>query len=156
MTSKVADLAHRLRPLVFRLYYLVRRETPQVQLTLTQGSVLSELLNGGPRRMSTLADLERVRMPTMTDVVRRLERLGLVSRRPDPADGRAVLVEVTEVGQRFHRRLIVAREEFLRERLLELDEHDRAAIEAALPALTRLLRHEIQEDKKEELIRDER
>ncbi|KZB84968.1 MarR family winged helix-turn-helix transcriptional regulator [Amycolatopsis regifaucium] len=153
MTTKAADLAHRLRPLVFRLYYLVRRETPQVQLTLTQGSVLSELLNGGPRRMSALAELERVRMPTMTDVVRRLERLGLLSRRPDPADGRAVLVEVTEVGQRFHRQLVVAREEFLRERLIELDESDRAAIEAALPALTRLL----QEDKKkEELIRDER
>lgn len=152
MTAKVADLAHRLRPLVFRLYYLVRRETPQVRLTLTQGSVLSELLNGGPRRMSTLAGLERVRIPTMTDVVRRLERLGLVSRRRDPADGRAVLVEVTEVGQRFHRQLIVAREEFLRERLLELDETDRVAIEAALPAFTRLLH----EDKKEELIRDER
>lgn len=74
---------------------------PQVLLTLTQGSVLSQLLNGGPRRMSTLADLER---------------LGLVSRRRDPVDGRAVLVEVAEVGQRFHRRLIVAREEFLRDR----------------------------------------
>ncbi|WET79607.1 MarR family transcriptional regulator [Amycolatopsis sp. QT-25] len=152
MTTKAADLAHRLRPLVFRLYYLVRRETPQVRLTLTQGSVLSELLNGGPRRMSTLADLERVRLPTMTDVVRRLDRLGLVSRRRDPADGRAVLVEVTEEGRRFHRQLIVAREEFLRERLFELDETDRAAIEAALPALTRLLH----EEKKEELIRDER
>ncbi len=49
-----------------------------------------------------------------------------------------------------------AAEEFLRERLIGLDEPDRAAIEAALPALAKLLRQEIQEDKKEELIRDER
>jgi DNA-binding MarR family transcriptional regulator len=135
----VAELAHRLRPLVFRLYYVVRRETPQVQLTLTQGSVLTELVSRGPRRMSALADLEGVRMPSMTDVVSRLGRLGLVRRAPDPADGRAVLVEVTAQGREFHDELIVAREEFLRERLSLLDDVDRAAIDAALPALHRLL-----------------
>jgi DNA-binding MarR family transcriptional regulator len=135
----VTELAHRLRPLVFRLYYVVRRETPQVQLTLTQGSVLTELVNRGPRRMSALAELEGVRMPSMTDVVSRLGRLGLVSRAPDPADGRAVLVEVTPQGRAFYDELIVAREEFLRERLSLLDDADRAAIDAALPALHRLL-----------------
>ncbi|WP_414936652.1 hypothetical protein [Amycolatopsis sp. cmx-11-51] len=67
MTPRVADLVHRLRP----LYYLVRRRTPQVRLSLTQGS---ELLNGSACSAAV----------------------------------RAVLVEVTEVGQRFHRRLIVA------------------------------------------------
>lgn len=139
MISGVAELAHRLRPLVFRLYYVVRRETPQVAVSLTQGSVLTELIANGPRRMSVLAELEGVRMPSMTDVVRRLERLGLVSRAPDPADGRAVLVEVTEEGRRYIEELIVAREEFLRERLMTLDASDQAAIEAALPALQRLL-----------------
>jgi DNA-binding MarR family transcriptional regulator len=135
----VAELAHRLRPLVFRLYYVVRRETPQVQLTLTQGSVLTELVKRGPRRMSALAELEGVRMPSMTDVVTRLGRLGLVSKAPDPADGRAVLVEVTSQGREFYDELIVLREEFLRARLSLLDDADRAAIDAALPALHRLL-----------------
>jgi DNA-binding MarR family transcriptional regulator len=139
VTSRPHDLAHRLRPLVFRLYHQVRRETPRLPLTLTQGSVLSELVHGGPRRTSTLAELERVRMPSMSDVVHRLERLRLVTRRPDPADGRAVLVEVTEEGRRFYAELIAAREEFLRERLIELDDADREAIEAALPALQKLL-----------------
>ncbi|HEV7981063.1 MarR family winged helix-turn-helix transcriptional regulator [Amycolatopsis sp.] len=139
MISGVAELAHQLRPLVFRLYYVVRRETPQHQLTLTQGSVLKELVTDGPRRMSALAEIEGVRMPSMTDVVSRLERLGLVSRAPDPADRRAVLVAVTPEGRRFYDELVVAREEFLRERLLTLDEGDRAAIEAALPALRKLL-----------------
>ncbi|MEU0529452.1 MarR family winged helix-turn-helix transcriptional regulator [Amycolatopsis tolypomycina] len=152
MTSAITDLAHRLRPLVFRLYQQVRRQTPQLTLTLTQGSVLSELVNGGPRRMSTLAELEQVKLPSMTDVVGRLERLGLATRRPDPADGRAVLVEVTDEGLRFYAELVTAREEFLRERLIAMDETDRAAIEAALPALAKLL----VDTKKEELISDER
>ncbi|WP_328605430.1 MarR family transcriptional regulator [Amycolatopsis sp. NBC_00345] len=155
MTSPIVDLARRLRPVVFRLYYLVRRETPQV-LTLTQGSVLAELVGGGPSRMSRLARLEGVRMPSMTDVVGRLERLGMVSRRPDPDDGRAVLAEATDEGRRFYAELVAAREEQLRERLLGLDDADRAAIEAALPALTKLIRDFHRENPKEELIRDER
>lgn len=139
MNAGVAELAHELRPLVFRLYYMVRRLTPQHQLTLTQGSVLSELVHHGPRRMSVLAELERVRQPSMTDLVRRLERLGLVSRRPDPDDRRAVLIAATEAGTRYVTELIVAREEFLRERLSALDPADRDAIDAALPALRRLI-----------------
>jgi DNA-binding MarR family transcriptional regulator len=155
VTSSITDLAHRLRPVVSRLYYLVRRETPQV-LTLTQGSVLAELVGGGPSRMSRLARLEGVRMPSMTDVVGRLERLGMVSRRPDPDDGRAVLVEATGEGRRFYAEMLAAREEQLRERLLDLDDADRAAIDAALPALTKLIRDFHRENPKEELIRDER
>ncbi|WP_326945364.1 MULTISPECIES: MarR family winged helix-turn-helix transcriptional regulator [unclassified Amycolatopsis] len=152
MTSPIADLAHRLRPLVFRLYHQVRRQTPQLTLTLTQGSVLSELVNGGPRRMSALAEFEKVKLPSMTDVVSRLERLGLATRAPDPADRRAVLVDVTDEGRRFYAEMVTAREEFLRERLIAMDDADRAAIEAALPALAKLLI----DTKKEALISDER
>jgi DNA-binding MarR family transcriptional regulator len=152
VTSPIADLAHRLRPLVFRLYHQVRRQTPQLTLTLTQGSVLSELVNGGPRRMSALAEFEQVKLPSMTDVVSRLERLGLATRAPDPADRRAVLVDVTDEGRRFYAEMVTAREEFLRERLIAMDDADRAAIEAALPALAKLL----VDTKKEELISDER
>ena len=133
------ELARELRPLVFRLYYVVRRLTPQHQLTLTQGSVLNELVKGGPRRMSALADLEGVRQPSMTEIVRRLTRLGLVTRTPDPADRRAQLVTATEDGKRYLTELIEAREEFLRERLTELDPDEREAIAVALPALRRLV-----------------
>ncbi|WP_260171910.1 MarR family winged helix-turn-helix transcriptional regulator [Amycolatopsis bartoniae] len=130
---------------------MVRRLTPQHQLTLTQGSVLTELVTGGPRRMSVLAELEGVRQPSMTDLVRRLERLGLVTRTGDPEDRRAVLVEATDAGRRYLEEVVVAREEFLRERLAALDPAERAAIDTALPALRRL----IDPAKKEELL-DER
>ncbi len=148
--SGVHELAHQLRPLVFRLYYMVRRLTPQHQLTLTQGSVLSELVGGGPRRMSVLADLEAIRQPSMTDLVRRLEKLGLVSRTPDPVDRRAVLIAATDAGVRYLEEVVVAREEFLRERLAALDPDEHAAIEAALPALRKL----IDAVKNEELLDD--
>ncbi|MEU6644952.1 MarR family transcriptional regulator [Saccharomonospora sp. NPDC046836] len=156
MMSGVAELAHELRPLVFRLYYLVRRHGPRHTLTLTQGSVLAELVAGGPRRMSVLADLEGVRLPSLTDVVTRLERDGLVIRVPDPADRRAVLVSVTAQGRRFYDELVAAREEFLRERLSVLPPEDRGAIELAIPALRRLLVPSSTKETKEEVPADER
>ncbi|MFB9906683.1 MarR family winged helix-turn-helix transcriptional regulator [Allokutzneria oryzae] len=134
----LADLARALRPLVFRLYYVVRRHTPQHQLTLTQGSVLT-MLSHRPHRMSTLAEREGVRMPSMTELVARLERMGLVERERDPDDGRAVLVHITPNGQRLMDELVSAREAFLASRLAALSDADRAAISAALPALHRLL-----------------
>lgn len=36
---------------------------------------------------------------TMTNRIDRLEKRGLVSRRPDPADGRSVIVSLTETGK---------------------------------------------------------
>ncbi|MGO1053891.1 MarR family winged helix-turn-helix transcriptional regulator [Crossiella sp. CA198] len=136
---KIDSLARELCPLVFRLYYVVRRETPQHQLTLTQASVLATLAADGAARMSVLAEREGVRLPSMTDVITRLERLGLASRAPDPADRRAVLAEATEDGTRLIAELVRAREEFLGRRLAGLAAADQAAIAAALPALRRLL-----------------
>ncbi|MCK2236304.1 MULTISPECIES: MarR family transcriptional regulator [unclassified Crossiella] len=136
---KIDSLARELCPLVFRLYYVVRRETPQHQLTLTQASVLATLAADGAARMSVLAEREGVRLPSMTDVITRLERLGLARRAPDPADRRAVLAEVTEDGARLIAELVQAREEFLGRRLAGLAAADQAAIAAALPALRRLL-----------------
>ncbi|GLY66817.1 MarR family transcriptional regulator [Amycolatopsis taiwanensis] len=132
---------------MFRLYYLVRRLTPQHRLTLTQGSVLSELVFSGPRRMSTLAEFEGVRQSSMTALVDRLERLGLVTRARDPEDRRAVLITATDTGRQYVNELVLTREEFLRERLIALEPAERAAIQAALPALRKL----IDPAKKEEL-----
>ena len=53
-------------------------------------------LQGG--RLSDVAAGLRVAVPTVSRQVRQLEELGLVVRRQDPIDGRAILLEVTEAG----------------------------------------------------------
>jgi DNA-binding MarR family transcriptional regulator len=78
-------------------------------------------------------------MPSMTNLVARMERMGLVYREPDPADRRATLVDLTVQGRRYYDDLVTARDTFLIQRLSELDSADRQAIAAALPALERLL-----------------
>ena len=59
---------------------------------------LSVLQEKGPLRLGVLADHCRVRQPTMTAIVESLNASGYVLRRPDPADGRAQLHELTGTG----------------------------------------------------------
>lgn len=51
-------------------------------------------------RLRDLADHLRIAPRSATEVVDGLEARGLVQRRPDPDDRRAILVELTEEGQR--------------------------------------------------------
>jgi DNA-binding MarR family transcriptional regulator len=57
-----------------------------------------------PMSMRELADVCGIDPPNATVVVRDLEALGLVRRRPHPTDGRAKLVEATRKGKALARR----------------------------------------------------
>jgi DNA-binding MarR family transcriptional regulator len=65
------------------------------------GSVLLPLFEEDGLRMGEVAQRARLRKQTMTDIVHRLERAGLVERRPDPADGRASLIFLTARSRKF-------------------------------------------------------
>ena len=65
------------------------------------GSVLLPLYEQDGLRMGELARRARLSKQTMTTMIRRLERDGLVERRPDPADGRASVVFLTGRSRRF-------------------------------------------------------
>jgi DNA-binding MarR family transcriptional regulator len=65
------------------------------------GSVLLPLLEEDGLRMGELARRARLSKQTMTEMVRRLERDGLVERRTDPSDGRASLIFLTARSRAF-------------------------------------------------------
>lgn len=65
------------------------------------GSVLLPLFEEDGLRLGELAGRARLSKQTMTELVRRLERDGLVERRPDPSDGRASLVFLTGRARGF-------------------------------------------------------
>ncbi|WP_320777079.1 MarR family winged helix-turn-helix transcriptional regulator [Streptomyces sp. CRN 30] len=73
--------------------------------------LLARLETGGGLRATELAAYFGVGKATMSRQLRALEELGLVAREPDPADGRAWLVRLTEEGRERFRRVRDARRE---------------------------------------------
>jgi DNA-binding MarR family transcriptional regulator len=49
-------------------------------------------------RLTELAEHARMTLPAMSELVDDLQRLGVVERRPDPTDGRAKLICLTDAG----------------------------------------------------------
>ena len=78
---------------------LIRRLRAEHRFPLAQGAVLGRLDREGARSVSDLAVAERVRPQSMAQTVGDLETEGLVARRPDPADRRRALVELTAQGR---------------------------------------------------------
>jgi DNA-binding MarR family transcriptional regulator len=68
-------------------------------LSSTDSWLLDRVVVSGPVRMSKLAEWMAVDKSTMTTEIRRLEKSGLVSRRSDPSDRRAVLITATADGR---------------------------------------------------------
>src|SRR5260370_41792312 len=101
--AEVTELAEGLHRALSKLFSILRRGDPSGaaagELTLAQLSILVTLLDQGPIRMTDLAAHERVRTPTTTVAIRRLEKIGLVKRSRDPPDLRAVLADTTPQGR---------------------------------------------------------
>jgi DNA-binding MarR family transcriptional regulator len=108
-------------------------------LSRTAASVLATLRDGGPQRITALAVAEAIAQPSMTTLIGQLERDGLVARRPDPADARAVLVTITADGLERLLAIREARAAAVEARLAALEPEDREALAAAIPALDKLI-----------------
>ena len=121
-----------------RFYEVLRRLTPRAELSLTAASTLRRLERSGPHRLCELYAPEGVSQPAMTQLVTRLEKEGLAERGSDPADGRAVVVTITEAGRAAVARRREGRAQALSALMSGLSEGEHAAIVAALPALERL------------------
>jgi DNA-binding MarR family transcriptional regulator len=78
---------------------LMRRLRTEHRFSLSQGAVLGRLDREGTRSIGDLALAERVRPQSMTQTISDLESEGLIARRPDPGDGRRILVELTDQGR---------------------------------------------------------
>ncbi len=92
----------------------------------------------GRMRLSELSDAEGINPTMISRVIADLAEAGLVERVSDPSDRRAAFVEITKAGNKLAERIRRERTDALNLALDGLDEHERAHIEAALPALERL------------------
>jgi len=111
---------------------------PSGGLSLTAAVTLAALERAGPQRLTVLATREGVTQPAMTQLITRLEEAGLARRGASPADGRVVMVAITDAGRATLAARRAVRSERLGAILADLSPGHLAALAAALPALDAL------------------
>src|SRR3954470_14869823 len=95
----VDAVADRLHSAAIRLLRRLRLQDAAMGIGPAQASALSVLVFGGPMSLKELARAEQVRPPTMSRVVRGLERAQLVERRVASDDHRRIALAPTRKGE---------------------------------------------------------
>jgi DNA-binding MarR family transcriptional regulator len=115
------------------------RQEAGTELRASHASALTSIELHGPLTPSELAEIERIKRPSATRVLRGLEEEGLVERTPDPKDGRSALISLTGEGRERLRRLRQRKNAYLARRMRDLDPRDVATLERAAEILESLL-----------------
>jgi len=134
-----ATLADGLRPVLLRLSRELRRETDSLGVTSRQVTLLWQIRRSPGLSLRELAAEERISAPALSGHVDRLERAGLLERVRSADDRRRVGLALTPEGARLLRRVRARRTTWLAKRLESLEPEERAAVEAALEPLRKLL-----------------
>ena len=133
-------LAQRLHAAAIHLLRRLRAEDDASGLTAPRLSALSVLVFGGPRSIGELAAAEQVRPPTISRLVRELERDGLVRREADAGDARIQRVFATPSGEALLAAGRARRVARLASSLAALPAADRRLLAQAAPLLEALAR----------------
>ncbi len=128
-----------LRAAVSRLSRRLRNEgSGTAPLSATGIAVLGRLRREGPLTLQALAAGEHVRPPTMTRIIDRLADLHMVSKQPNPNDGRSVIIHLHQAGEEYLADTVRHRSRWLNDRIDTLSPDEEDALRRAIPALQHL------------------
>lgn len=132
------ELVEKLERVVFRLYRSMRRR-PELQDLAPQDPVLLKRIRALPGvGVAELAELERLRGPTITSHIKRLVSMGMVRRVAHPTDRRRAGLHITARGQRAIERSTAVRHKDLAARLARLEPDELAILAQAADVLVKL------------------
>ena len=132
------ELADRLHSAAIHLLRRARRTDPLTGVSPAQLSALSVLMSG-TKTLGELAAAEQVRPPTMSRLVKEMERAGVARRSSDTRDGRVVRVRATAKGLRALSRGRAMRVETLDRLVRALAPAERATLTEAVGIVERIL-----------------
>jgi DNA-binding MarR family transcriptional regulator len=136
----LTERAAHLRTAIVRTARRLRQEAAAETTGLTPTSVaaLATIERHGPLTPSEIADIERVKRPTITRTLGCLEREGLIDRTQDPSDKRSALVAINGAGRERLRRLRKRKNAYLARRMRDLTDAEVETLERAAEILERM------------------
>jgi MarR family transcriptional regulator, lower aerobic nicotinate degradation pathway regulator len=105
-------------------------------VTPTQWAALAKLKEVGPTSQNSLGRLTAMDAATIKGVIDRLTKRGFTTTKPDPADGRRLLVELTEEGAALYEKAAPTAARITEETLNPLKEEEREIFLKFLARLT--------------------
>jgi len=133
-----AELAKVLARIGRGLRYRTRAVREALDITHSEGELLRLLERRPGIRVQDAATELGIASNSVSTLVKQLSRTGLVQRSSDPLDGRAACLWLTPLSQEWVARVGSAREQAIDRALEALDDSERAALHAAVPAMVRL------------------
>lgn len=134
-----ARFAAVISPLRRALLAATRSEARLPELSEAQIDVIRALPRGATRGPAEVATMLRLSRSTVSNLLGAMEADGLVERGPDPSDGRRVVVRASDRALELFDRFDAANASLVARATAALDDDEREALGAALPALERLL-----------------
>ncbi len=114
MSNKDLQFSSELRTVVTRLIKKLRRQSVTgQQLSLTERSTLSLLLQHGSLLPSELASMEKITNQSMSQILSHLLEIGLIFRTNSETDKRKVMISLTENGKQTMLKVRGERDEWL-------------------------------------------
>ena len=133
----LTELAQQFRESLRLGVYMFRRLDPEGELTAAQLSLLSMISDSG-LRVGDIAKNLGIKVPSATEQIIKLERAGLVTRRADPDDSRAVQVVITKAGTAAVESANQRRNAMVAGMLQELSTAEIEQLAAALPIISKI------------------
>lgn len=138
--AAVMTTAGELRALVGRLRRRLSEQASAGDFTPSQISALARLLNDGPSTLTALATAEGMRPQSMSAIVVVLEAAGFVAGSPDPSDGRATILSLTELARHTVHAGRAAKDDWLFHAIRsKLDADEQVELASSIRLLNRLL-----------------
>ena len=119
LEHEMGVLARRIRRVIAERARMLHRDLSPIAY-----SMLMALKDSGPHRASELVDMFSIDKGAVSRQVQHLTELGLIERTPDPADGRAALLTVTDDARRRMADVQRHRRKYLDERLADWSDED--------------------------------
>jgi len=135
------QLATDLRTATARLIKKLRKQSVTgQQLSLTERSTMSLLLQHKELLPSELAAMEKITNQSMSQILNHLFELGFISRRPSETDKRKVIISLTDEGEKTFLQVRAERDEWLLRAIAETcTEEEVQALQLAIGPLTKLV-----------------
>ena len=134
---RAPDPATSLRVSVARIYRALRVNTDW-NITPSQGSALARIEQCEPVRLGVLATMEGISAASMSRIIESLEAQDVVTRVPDPLDGRVSMVKISPTGKKLIQEYRSASTRAIETALKTLSRDEQTALRGSLPILEKL------------------